>query len=72
MSWNWMSRLVQPSRQGKRFVSFFVQKREPFLDFWLIGLFLLQSLIELGFLAEAVSILVFLTHPVLDYHVEAI
>ena len=34
------SRFVQPSRQGKRFLSFFVQKREPFLDFRLIGLFL--------------------------------
>ena len=29
-------------------------------------------IIELGFLAEVVSILVFVTHPVLDYHVVAI
>ena len=42
------------------------------LDFCLIGLLLFQSFIELGLLAEAFSILVFVTHPVLDYHVVAI
>ena len=42
------------------------------LYFCLIGLLLLQSFIELSFLTEAVSILVFITHPVLDYHMVAI
>ena len=69
---DWMSRLIQPSRQGKRFISFFVQKRESLFYFRLIGLFLLQSFIELSFLAEAVSILVFITHPMFDYHMVAI
>ena len=46
MSWIWISRLVQPSRQGKRFVSFFVQKRETFLYFCLIGLLVFQSFID--------------------------
>ena len=72
MSWDWMSRLIQSSRQGKRFISFFIQKRESFLDFCLIGLLLFQSFIELGFLAGAVIILVFVPHPELDYRVVAI
>ena len=38
----------------------------------LIGLLLLQSFIELSFLAETVSILMFITHPVFDYHMVAI
>ena len=49
-----------------------VQKREPFLDFCLLGLLLFQLFIELVLLAEAISILVFVTHPVLDYLVVAI
>ena len=36
--------------------------------FRLIGLLLLQYFIELSFLAEAVSILVFITHPMFDSH----
>ena len=37
-----------------------------------IGLLLFQPFIELSFLAEAVSILVFVTHPMFDYHMVAI
>ena len=48
------------------------ETRIPPLFLLLIGLLLLQSFIELSFLTEAVSILVFITHPVLDYHVVAI
>ena len=40
-----------------------------FLPDWLASV---QSFMEHSFLAEAVSILVFITHPVLDYHVVAI
>ena len=67
-----MSRFMQPSCQGKCFVSLFVPKGKPFPDFRLIGLLLFQSFIKFVFFTEAVSILVLLTHPVLDCLVIAI
>ena len=51
---------------------FLCAEMRSFLDFRLIGLLLLQSLIQRSLLTEAVSILVLVTHPMLDYHAAAI
>ena len=49
-----------------------LQKRLPFPDFRLIVLLLFKSFIKFSLHAKPVSILVFVTHPVLDYHVVAL